>query len=61
LRGFNATLEDLNGSLHSDGLDGESVHLALRETAAALRIEASRIAEKIQKLNEEIKDLESRF
>lgn len=61
LEGLNATLEKLNGSLHGDGLDGESVHSALRETAAEMKIEASRILEKIQRLNEKISNLESRF
>jgi hypothetical protein len=57
LRSLNEALEELNRSIHGDGLDGEDAHKALRETAAVIKQDASLIAARIQALSEEIQAL----
>jgi hypothetical protein len=61
LRDLNATMEELNRSLHEDGLDGENAHTALRRTVESIRLDTVRIGEQIQDLSLQIAEIERLF
>jgi hypothetical protein len=61
LANLNASLSELERSLNEDGLLGEDAHAALRETAESMRRDANGIKERIQRLSENIADIERRF
>lgn len=61
LRGLNATMAELNRSLHEDGLDGENAHTALRQAVDAIKLDTVRIGEQIQDLSLRITEIERLF
>lgn len=61
LSALNVTIEELDRSLHRDGLDGENAHTAVRKSVESMRREALDIAAQIEQLSEQIAELECRL
>jgi len=58
LRGIDATIAELNESLHKDGPSGELAHAEILQSIGSMRREAAQIGAKIQELSEKIAQIE---